>query len=125
MLRSLLALVALSALTGCATPLQHCLVQAEADVLAVQRELDDRRAALHRGYAIEHVQRPVLAPWMCTGAGAAAVSCLLTEPEMQEIRRPINRTFESERIALLEQQLARARAAQAQASAHCRTTHPA
>lgn len=114
----------LMALAGCQTPIQHCLSEASRDGLAVQRELDERRENLRRGYAVEQVQRPILHPRQCGGAGAAAVTCLLLEPETLEIRHPINRTFEGERIALLERQLARAQASQEQAAARCRATYP-
>lgn len=122
--RAWLALMALGALAGCATPLETCLSRADQDVLAVQRDLNERRDTLRRGYSVELVLRPVAWPRRCDGAGAAAVTCLLVEPEVVEIRHPINPTFESERIALLETQLARAGAARQQAAAQCRATYP-
>ena len=122
--RTGLALLALAALAGCATPLQQCLVQADRDRVTVQRELDERRQNLRRGSSIERVTVPVLMPGFCVGPGGAAATCLRWEHETQEIFHPINPEFEAERIALLERQLARAAAAQEQAAAQCRAAYP-
>jgi|JI8StandDraft_2_1071088.scaffolds.fasta_scaffold07034_3 hypothetical protein len=123
-LRAALILVVLTLLAGCATPLQQCLQQADRDRIAVQRELAERRQNLQRGYAVEQVIVPVMMPSFCAGPTGTLASCLLWEDRVDEVRHPINRTFEAERIALLERQLARAEADQARAAAQCRAVHP-
>ena len=123
-LRPALSLVALALLAGCATPLEQCLYQADRDRLSVQRELDERRQSLQRGFSIERVSVPVMVPSLCGGAGVTPSACLRMETDTQEILHPINPAFEAERIALLERQLARAQAQQAAAAAQCRATHP-
>lgn len=117
------ALVALGLLAGCATPLEQCLIRADSDRLAVQRELDERRQNLQRGFSIERVSVPVMVPSLCGGPGATPSACLRMETDTQEILHPIKPTFEAERIALLERQLSRAQAQQTAAAAQCRATH--
>ena len=120
-----LALVLLLGLmAGCATPLQQCLFEADRDRIAVQRELDERRQNLQRGYSVERVVMPVLMPGHCGAPGGTALACPWPETETQDILHPINPTFEAERIALLERQLARAEADQARVAAQCRAVHP-
>lgn len=121
---SSLALVGLVLLSGCATPLEQCLRQANRDVLEIQRELDIRRGNVQRGTRIERVIMPELQMSFCAGPGGQPVPCQRWVQETQEFHHPINRELERERIALLERQMVRAEAAAAQASAQCRAAYP-
>ena len=115
----------LAGLAGCASPLQQCLIAANQDVLDIQRDLDEGRNAVRYGYRIERVTMPELITTVCYGPGGVASPCTRWSQEVQEIRHPVNRAFEQERVDLLERQLARAQQQAAQAEAQCRATYPA
>jgi len=118
-------LAGLGVLAGCATPLQQCLNTADRDQRAILFELDERRANLRRGYRIERVMAPELVPALCPGPGGALQPCMRWAQDTREILHRINPELEAERIALLEQQLAREERRAAQAAAACRATYPA
>jgi len=120
-----LAIVGLAILAGCATPLQQCLYAANQDVLDIQRDLDAGRNAVRYGYRIERVMMPELVTTVCPGPSGTVQPCTRWSQEVHEIRHPVNRELERERVALLEQQLARAERRAAQAAAQCRATYPA
>jgi len=117
-----LALIVLIA--GCASPRDLCLRQANQDVRDIQRELDERRGNVQRGYRIERIEVPQLLRMMCPGPGGVAVPCQRWSTVTEEVHYPINRDLERERIALLERQLTREEAAAVRASAECRAAHP-
>lgn len=111
-------------LAGCATPLQQCLRVANQDVLDIQRDLDAGRNSVRYGYRIERIMAPEMISTICYGPGGVASPCMRWSQEVQEIRHPVNRDLERERVALLEQQLERAQRQAAQAEAQCRATYP-
>lgn len=111
-------------LTGCATPLQQCILTANQDVLDIQRELDERRNNIRRGYAIERILVPEFAAVMCPGAGGLLTPCTRWVQETQEIHHRINPALEQERVALLERQLQREQINAERATAQCRATYP-
>ena len=117
------ATMALAALAAC-SPLQQCLSAADQDLREIRRELDERRANLRYGYAIERVPDQELVPAICPGPNGQPVSCLRWEQTTREIRRPINRAYEAERVALLESQLSLAETQAAAARAQCAATYP-
>lgn len=110
--------------SGCATPLQHCLSVATRDVRDIERELDERNANVRRGYRIERIQVPELLPMACVGPRGRSIPCERWTTTTEEIHYPVNRDLERERIALLETQLARAQRSVPQAEAQCRATYP-
>ena len=122
--KALAGLAVLAGLTGCATPLQQCLVAANQDVLNIQRDLDAGRNAVRYGYRIERVMMPELVTTVCPAPGGATQPCTRWVQEIREIRHPVNRELERERVALLEQQLARAEQRAGQGEAQCRATYP-
>ena len=117
------AMMALAALAAC-SPLQQCLSAADQDLRDIRRELDERRANVRFGYAIDRVPDRELVPALCPGPNGQTVTCLRWEQTVREIRRPINRAFEAERVALLESQLSRAETQAAAARAQCAATYP-
>lgn len=112
-------------LAGCQSPLDQCLSQAGTQTREIRRELDTRRENLRYGYSIERITMPELVTDVCVGAGGVTTICHRWSQEVQEIRHPVDRTYEAERIALLERQLAREESRAAAASAQCRATYPA
>ena len=112
-----------AALSAC-SPLAQGLIAADQDTLQVRRALDEHRANLARGYAIERIQVPEFMPMMCVVPGGG-MHCRSWDYWTEERRHPINRTFEAERVALLERQLAQAEAQAERARAQCRAAHPA
>ena len=112
-------------LAGCLSPLDQCLSEAGAQTREIRRELDTRRENLHYGYSIERITAPELVADVCVGAGGVTTICQRWSQEVREIRHPVDRTYEAERIALLERQLAREESRSAAAAAQCRVTYPA
>lgn len=122
-LLALSTLIAAGFLTAC-SPLQQCLSAADQDSREIRRELDERRANLRYGYSIERVMAPELVPSFCPGPNGQPMPCTRWEQSTREIRHPINRAYEQERVTLLESQLARAGAQAATARAQCAATYP-
>lgn len=125
LLKATLPLVLTGLLAGCLSPLDQCLVQAGQEARDIRRDLDASRNAVRYGYRIERVTVPELVPSVCVGAGGVAEPCMHWSHEPREIRHPINRANERERVELLERQLARAERREAQAATQCRATYPA
>ncbi|MFN4100936.1 MAG: hypothetical protein ACK4GT_14270 [Pararhodobacter sp.] len=124
MMRMICLGVAMAAALSACSPLNQCIVAAEQDVREVTRELTERRANLNRGYAIERIRVPEMVHSVCGGPGGVAVPCGRWDYSIEEIRHPINRGFEAERVALLERQLVEAEAQAERGRAQCRATYP-
>lgn len=126
---SLFAPLALLVLAACQTPLEQCLSDAARPATELREELAERRANLTRGYRIERESMPVMVMTTCYRQGRLGVvrpyPCSEWVNEVQNRRVPIDAQVESERIALLERQLARAEAQEAQALRNCRASFPA
>lgn len=122
-------------LSGCLSPLDQCLSSAGRESREIRRELTEARLDLSRGYRVEIITVPVLAPpitatpAICMGPGQVPASCArwIAPPQdmQQEIHHPINRANQRERIELLERQLDRAERREGRAAAQCRATYPA
>jgi len=126
MVRMLCLGVAMAAALSACSPLSQCIVAAEQDVRDVTRELNERRANLNRGYAVERIRVPQMRRSLCLRPDGSAVPCRggMWDYSVEEIRHPINRGFEAERVALLERQLAQAEAEAERGRAQCRATYP-
>lgn len=127
---TLFAPLALTALAACQTPLEQCLSQAAAPASELREELAERRANLTRGYRIERENAPILVMTHCHAPGQPPSTvniypCTEWVDQVHERRVPIDPQVEAERIALLERQVARAEAQEAQAVRACRATYPA
>ena len=121
-----LALVALGLLlAGCATPLQQCLYDAEQPTREIERSLSEEYATLSRGYSIERIRVPTMTMGFCGGPGGTTVPCTRPDYDINEIHHRVDRDLVRERIALLEQQLARERPRGAAAAAQCQARYPA
>lgn len=112
------------ALLGACSPLQQCLSAADRDIREISRELDERRANLARGYSVERGYQQELVSSICPGPQGQPVPCMRWENVPTATTHRINRAYEAERVALLEQQLARAEAEAESARAQCAATYP-
>ena len=115
--------ILLMALAGC-SPLQLCLADADQGARDVRRALLEHQQNLSRGYAIERVRVPVMESTPCAAPGGGMTTCTNWDYDVAEIRHPINRQFERERIALLQRQLATAERQSQAAQDQCRVTYP-
>lgn len=111
-------------LSGCASDLGRCLNMASQEAREIRRELEEARRAERFGYRIERIMAPEIVPAICMGPEEVPEHCDRWSYETQEIRHPINRARERERIALLEERLERAEAREARASEECRARYP-
>ena len=115
--------ILLLVLAGC-SPLQLCLADADQQARDTRRALREHQQNLSRGYAIERVRVPVLESTPCAAPGGGTTTCTRWDYDIAEIRHPIDRGFERERIALLERQLTTADRRSQAAQAQCRASYP-
>jgi hypothetical protein len=131
MRRIALAVLGMVAFLGaCGTPLEQCIIRANADARALDIEIAERRLALARGYRLEERLEPRFGTGLCpppAGAapGAPPVACIDVIDVPVTRRVPINPTIEAERIEALEAILARERARAASNVAACEAQFPA
>jgi hypothetical protein len=119
------AMLALLALSACATPLERCISNASADARALEVEIAERSLAVARGYRLEQRREPRFVNVPCV-SGNPAMPAICTEVIEEPITRrvPINPVIEAERITALEGILAREQARAAQAIQTCEASFP-
>jgi hypothetical protein len=127
---ALLALSATAFLGACGTPLEQCIIRANADARALDIEIAERRLALARGYRLEERLEPRFGTGLCpapagSAPGAPPVACIDVVDMPVTRRVPINPTIEAERIAALEAIVARERGRAAAEVAACEARFPA
>lgn len=124
-IRTSLIAAAILTMSACATPQQHCIAGAQAEVRFLEEELTERRVNIARGYAIHRTPRTEMLPEFCySPLTGMRFMCMDPVQTVRETRRPINVADEQERIAQLERALARERERAAQAVSQCRAQFP-
>lgn len=96
--------VAILVLAGCASPRQHCIQAAEADLRAIDLEIAEVELALQRGYR----QMPETAPrttlHICAWPREPVLFCTRHTPGQSATRVSVDVSAETARLAQLQQQ---------------------
>ena len=128
-MRSVLFLLPLAALAACATPQEQCISDATRNLRVINGLVNETRANITRGYALEQVQTVRTVPRMCTGETASGDSYTYRCDETETITssRPvaIDLTAEQAKLTSLLDRQAQAQAASDAAVAQCRALYPA
>lgn len=122
-MKRLIALALLLAATAC-SPLQQCLYDANRDVKRLEREADEARDNIRRGYAIHRQMVPVHYMDVCPDGAGNLVPCPKIEYEEIETPVAIDVAEERRKLADLERRLAVARRSAEAAVAACHRAHP-
>lgn len=105
-MRKTLLLIPALALTACATPREQCVAQATSQVRILQAQINETRANISRGYALETYQEVRTVDRICSGTTASGESFTYDCPDIRTIdrQRPvsINMADEREKLADLE-----------------------
>lgn len=122
-MKRLVALVLLLAATAC-SPLQQCLYDANREVKRLERQADEARDNIARGYAIHRQMVPVHYMDVCPDATGNPVPCPKVEYDEVETPVAIDIAEERRKLAGLERRLTAARRAAEAAIAACHAAHP-
>ena len=125
---TLAVIVPLLALAACATPRESCVASARRDLNVVSRLIDETRANLARGYALERRQEIVTIPHRCDGVGPDGspftYDCPRTTTRTRQVPVAIDLNAERAKLnSLLERQGQMQRASDA-AIRQCLATYP-
>jgi putative hemolysin len=122
--RFALCLIALAALTACATPLERCINTANSRVTQLQTAILTAENNIARGYAIHRYQEPVVVPKDCHDKHGRWYRCDETEYHTVEVPVDIDIRAEQEKRDRLRRDLRAARANATRQSDQCFATYP-
>ena len=97
-MRPLFAFCALVILTACATPREQCEARATQDLRIVNRLIEESRAIIERGYAIETVEEDHLHYTFCLDRNGNRTLCWVRDSDLRS--RPVAVNLDEERAKL-------------------------
>ncbi len=103
--RSLIALTLVAGLlSACATPQQTCLRAAQAELMALDRDIAEAERAIARGYRMTEAVEPRTTLHICAWPREPVLFCTRHTPGASAQRRPVNRAAEEARLESLRAQ---------------------
>lgn len=111
-------------LSACATPRESCILRAEGDIRALEREISTVSTNITRGYAIFESQVPVTVRRECTREDGSSYPCDKIRTETKTEAVPLDMDAEERKLARLQERLNTARAALPERIRQCRALHP-
>ncbi|TVS03781.1 MAG: hypothetical protein EA407_05945 [Rhodobacteraceae bacterium] len=91
-------------IAACATPQQTCLRAAQAELVALDREIAEAERAVARGYRMSEAVEPRTTLHICAWPREPVLFCTRHTPGASAERRPVNRAAEEARLESLRAQ---------------------
>lgn len=127
-MRSVLILLPVAALAACSTPRERCIAAVTQDTRVLSALINETRANLSRGYALEERQDVRTVTRSCRGVNAdeEVIFFPCQETETFTTTRPVAIDLNAEQAKLesLEERFAISQEASNQAVSQCIQTHP-